>query len=112
MAIWICCSECGSRDVMRDATARWDDDAQEWDLNVVFDNSDCNDCATARSLEEVTLVTDADIPEAIREFGWVIIDTGLAKTPHGVKPDRDTPLYTSFETLADAYCWARANDRT
>ena len=38
------CTECGSHDILCDAYASWDIDAQEWVLLNTFDNSVCEDC--------------------------------------------------------------------
>lgn len=40
------CACCGSDDVVLDATAAWDIDAQEWVLNSTFDDAYCNTCET------------------------------------------------------------------
>lgn len=38
------CPRCGSDDIVRDATARWDIDAQCWSLSGTFDNETCEAC--------------------------------------------------------------------
>jgi len=39
-----CCKYCGGENVSIDATARWNVDAQAWELAELFNNSDCDDC--------------------------------------------------------------------
>jgi hypothetical protein len=51
--ILIVCSECGSTDVTRDATASWDFNSQTWELAGVQDQGSCNECGEERSLEEI-----------------------------------------------------------
>lgn len=53
--ITIRCSACGSAEVMRDAWARWDDDAQEWVLGAVFDAAFCEVCEKDATLSEQPL---------------------------------------------------------
>ena len=38
------CSACGSRDVVRDAWAGWDEDQACWVLDTVFDHMLCQAC--------------------------------------------------------------------
>ena len=42
--IEIACGRCGSDDVGREATARWDVSAQAWALGSVFDDGFCDNC--------------------------------------------------------------------
>lgn len=46
------CSVCGSKDVVRDAWAEWDFEAQEWVLQNVFDNAYCETCEGECSIKE------------------------------------------------------------
>lgn len=55
MKIWIVCAHCGTDEVMRDAWAVWDVEAQEWVLGQVFDAAFCEKCEGDASLEEVPL---------------------------------------------------------
>lgn len=52
--ITINCGECGSREVARDANARWSDDLQDWELTGVYDQGYCDDCGEV-SLKEKPL---------------------------------------------------------
>lgn len=38
------CRHCGSANVMRDAWAIWNVEAQSWELGASFDHSKCDDC--------------------------------------------------------------------
>lgn len=38
------CPNCASDEIVRDATARWDPDAQSWSLSGTFDNETCDSC--------------------------------------------------------------------
>ena len=40
----ICCADCGSESVVREAWAAWDFDRQDWILSNVFDDVFCPDC--------------------------------------------------------------------
>ncbi|MAO54733.1 MAG: hypothetical protein CMM61_03420 [Rhodospirillaceae bacterium] len=42
--IEVVCHSCGSPDVGRDATAKWDTANQTWDLGTVYDQGFCEDC--------------------------------------------------------------------
>lgn len=50
-SVTIVCGSCGSDDVTRDATVRWDIERQRWELSNVLDNGDCNACS-GHNLEE------------------------------------------------------------
>ncbi|WP_454883040.1 DUF5983 family protein [Sphingomonas oryzagri] len=54
--ITIRCTACGSGNVMRDAWATWDDEAQDWVLGALFDAAFCEDCETDGTLVEQPLV--------------------------------------------------------
>lgn len=47
------CKYCGSRNVCRDATARWNIEAQKWELSDVQDHSDCENCNGETSLVDI-----------------------------------------------------------
>jgi predicted RNA-binding Zn-ribbon protein involved in translation (DUF1610 family) len=38
------CKKCGSTDVVRDATAKWDVKKQQWVICGIQDMAYCNDC--------------------------------------------------------------------
>ncbi|WP_454887330.1 hypothetical protein [Sphingomonas oryzagri] len=40
------CSHCGSDSLVRDAPARWDEDAQDWTLSAVYDATFCDLCSS------------------------------------------------------------------
>lgn len=46
------CSTCGSENVLRDAFAEWDVEAQDWVLQNVFDDAVCDDCGGETSINE------------------------------------------------------------
>lgn len=46
------CRTCGSEDVVRDAWADWDVDAQDWVLSQTFDYAFCNSCEGDTRIEE------------------------------------------------------------
>ena len=46
------CGDCGSTDVMRDAWAVWDVEAQDWVLGAVFDYGHCDRCGRETNIEE------------------------------------------------------------
>ena len=49
------CKACGSRDVFRDASAKWDITSQQWVLASVHDHADCSQCNGDSNLQEVDL---------------------------------------------------------
>lgn len=49
------CKHCGSRDVRRDADARWNLATQAWELAAVYDHATCEQCGGETSLKEVPL---------------------------------------------------------
>jgi hypothetical protein len=53
--IKIVCKKCRSDNVMRDAWAVWNTEAQEWMLGNVFDSGFCESCEEWASLEEVEI---------------------------------------------------------
>ncbi len=38
------CPTCGSTDIVADAWAGWNADGQAWEVQAVFDHSDCRTC--------------------------------------------------------------------
>ena len=50
-----CCNFCGSREVVRDATARWSVSAQAWELAGVQDQVTCEQCNDDTSLNEIQI---------------------------------------------------------
>lgn len=38
------CRHCGSTEIVRDASARWDVSAQDWSLSGVYDCTFCDEC--------------------------------------------------------------------
>ena len=40
----VTCRECGSPNLLRDATAAWSEFAQCWELTTVHDHTTCEDC--------------------------------------------------------------------
>lgn len=49
------CKYCGSKDVVRDAYAEWDEQRQMWVLCSVFDEAYCSACGDETSLTEEVL---------------------------------------------------------
>lgn len=49
------CKKCASRDVFRDASAKWDITSQQWVLASVHDHADCSQCNSDSNLQEVDL---------------------------------------------------------
>jgi hypothetical protein len=56
--ISIICSSCGSKNVMRDAWAEWDEDAQDWTLHSTLDQGYCEDCEGEAHLDEAPLAKE------------------------------------------------------
>ena len=44
VSVYITCPQCGSPDVLCDATARWDFEAQDWSLSGTNDDRTCQSC--------------------------------------------------------------------
>ncbi len=51
-AITIHCETCGSEDVRRDASVEWNPELQTWEVVVVYDAADCEDCGGETNLIE------------------------------------------------------------
>jgi len=47
------CSNCGSKDVTRDAVVEFNEDTRDWEIKTLFDNSDCERCEGPTKLIEV-----------------------------------------------------------
>ena len=56
--IEIICSTCKSTDVIRDASAAWEVETQDWVLSAVFDQGYCIDCDDEARLEERKIFLD------------------------------------------------------
>jgi hypothetical protein len=54
MKIDYVCTHCGSNDVLVDAYAEWNVEAQRWEISNVFDKGHhCNNCNGECKIEEV-----------------------------------------------------------
>lgn len=53
------CNNCGSANVVTDAWACWDEDAQEWVLDEVFEYEYCCNCEQDISIANVPLEVTA-----------------------------------------------------
>ncbi|GLQ31431.1 hypothetical protein [Litoribrevibacter albus] len=51
------CSKCGGENVVKDAFASWDVNAQEFVLYATYDESYCHDCEESVSLNESVIAT-------------------------------------------------------
>lgn len=58
-AIRIVCDKCGSDNVVRDATAAWSVELQQWELAGVQDAGYCNECDSRQTLVEIPITGDA-----------------------------------------------------
>lgn len=59
------CTRCGSGDLVRDASAEWDDPAQRWELGGVYDSTTCQSCS-AESDDLCAWVSCAPLPPPSR----------------------------------------------
>ena len=50
------CETCGSKEVLRDAWAEWDEDKQDWVLQNVFDEAFCENCDGSTNIKEREIV--------------------------------------------------------
>ena len=65
------CSTCGSKDVLVDAYASWNEDKQEWEVYSTFDKgSYCNKCEGECRIVEVEIKAD---PQAYQRQGRGIV---------------------------------------
>ena len=65
------CSHCKGSNVMRDAWARWDEDAQCWSLGDVYDHAHCEDCDGDTRIEEGP--AEADPSERLTDaLAWAL----------------------------------------
>jgi len=61
MKLQMCCSECGSKDVLVDAWASWDEVNQEWELSSTFDQAFCEDYNSETSIDEIEIEDEANV---------------------------------------------------
>jgi hypothetical protein len=54
----IVCSECGSENVRRDATAAWSFEAQVWQVAGILDCGTCEDCECERRLMDIEVADE------------------------------------------------------
>ena len=47
------CSHCKGNNVLRDAFAAWDESAQDWVLENVYDYAYCPDCEGETTIKEI-----------------------------------------------------------
>jgi len=59
------CTECGSDEVLCDAWAEWDEEAQEWVLNNTFDHTHCSACDGECSVNWVEAKDEEDEEDEI-----------------------------------------------
>lgn len=73
------CPHCGSEEMVRDATARWDSDSQCWSISGVFDNETCDLCgAEGNCISEWVPADSESLPEAfLREVAAAVGDGKL-----------------------------------
>lgn len=50
------CTTCGSQEVLRDAWAAWDVDAQDWVLRQTFDDAYCQECDGPTKIESINIL--------------------------------------------------------
>ena len=51
----IVCSYCGSKDVRRNADAKWNVKKQKWEVVDIFDSTTCEKCNGECSIKEVPI---------------------------------------------------------
>ena len=50
------CKTCGSEEVSKDATARWNVESQEWELSATYDKPNfCETCEGETSIDEIEI---------------------------------------------------------
>jgi len=49
--LWVVCAKCGSDEVLFDALAEWDKEAQKFVLRRLLDHAECEDCGTTKIKE-------------------------------------------------------------
>ena len=57
--ITIHCKTCGSENVRRDASVEWSTELQMWEVVVVYDAADCEDCGGETNLIEKPIAAGA-----------------------------------------------------
>lgn len=80
------CSACGSDRIVRDAWASWDTEAQDWQLDAVFDYSFCLSCEEEAGMEwrstpltkteRIRMLNDA-FRSGRRKGGTVVVTAGI-----------------------------------
>jgi hypothetical protein len=69
------CRDCGGDSLVRDASARWDLDAQDWTMSGVYDSTYCDDCESeSDDLCRWVAIDPAELPQSELVIGaWVRI---------------------------------------
>ena len=55
LPVQMICETCGSNNVMHDAWAVWDVEAQRWELGATFDYAHCETCESETHIVEVLM---------------------------------------------------------
>ncbi|HEX9472485.1 MAG TPA: hypothetical protein VF957_23415 [Bradyrhizobium sp.] len=83
----IVCSNCGSDDVRRDATASWNIETQAWELSAVQDQGYCQHCQGEASLVELIIdpsapsLPEIEPPEEHRLTGVDELESKISNLP-------------------------------
>lgn len=73
MNVEMICSHCGGTNVMRDAWAVWNIEAQNWTLGAVFDYAHCDDCGGEASLS-TTPIADPRVADVRCDDARLTVD--------------------------------------
>jgi hypothetical protein len=74
------CPYCGSEDVSKDATVRWDIDEQRWGVSGIFDNAHCDGCDTElKQISQVEIALEQAVmaPFSVDNLATLEEDCGL-----------------------------------
>lgn len=47
------CNQCGSEDVTVDASASWNEETNDWEIDTIWQNAYCNDCDGKCHIDDV-----------------------------------------------------------
>ncbi len=73
------CRDCGSKNVSSDATVRWDEEAQDWEVSGIFDCKNCDDCGAENDYCDERRLTDGE-PLSYEERVQALEEQGLTRS--------------------------------
>jgi hypothetical protein len=102
------CPYCGSEDVSKDATVRWDVDHQCWGVSAIFDGGHCDGCNTElKRVDQVEIPLEQAVmaPFSVDQMSTMEEDCGL---PGGALDDKYNPEGDGEHPVISRQMWRQA----